>query len=483
MNTTRKYSARSNFGFTIASSAVAALSLAGFSVLAANLLSADDLGLVQSVRSFAAFFVPLLTLSQALAIQRYSAFSPPAANAISSGFGIFFILATSCFLLLLLFSLFAQAWLSWQIVTGLLLCSLLGGARLLEASFRADFRYLGAFVVKVGSSIAILGFGLGALLVLPTAQSSLWGLCVGGLTVNVAGFVWLASVVNFVPGSGQVKQQVWFGVGRVPAGLLKSANYTLPFVVFTASSDFESAAVFSLGILFVRSSEAMFAGVSPAVLQHSAVALMRSRESMRMKSTSDEASLGVFIAVLLEAVLVGTAAAMVVFVYFREPIVSILFGDAYVQHATAIATLASVMIPQAVTTTLRGAVDAVSDSPINTYVLSASLAVQILLGCFFGGQITLLSALTYSLLVATLISALMTLIVLRHQVWPFLSFSEFAKNSVLLLAVVLSCELVVFCVDSRGSPFLPAFSAIMVVSYLLFFLRPRWLSKIMRKRA
>lgn len=415
---------------TLAASLSLAFTLLIFNAAAARILGVEAFGLLQTVRQLATILVPILTLSQAIALPRFMASENRGDSAFVVGLEIFM---TICgFAALVVLALAALPHLSGEHREILVFASILalgmGNARLVESGLRGYHDTRRANLIKGPVNGLIHLAALLILVFFPHWSNAIVGLLIG---YGALMFLTLRLLIEARKKSSSEetnklrRKLLVFGLGRTPAGLLKSLVFGLPFIIFSVTSDFEGAAIFALGLYFVRVSEAVVTGISPSIVY----------QTVRLNSGGGDRRVPEFVASLTEGVAFLSAAILTFIVFWRVDIVALVFGDKYLDSITSIAMLSLAIVPYCLFVVLRGVVDVLHERPINTFIIALALLVEIGLVYALPQFMSHLDSVIVAVLSATIIMALGGVVSAGKVILTSFSFREWVKIVITIASV------------------------------------------------
>lgn len=466
---------REDLLLTLGASLSLAFTLLVFNATAARILGVEDFGFLQSVRNLATLVVPVLTLSQAIALPRFMATEARGDQAFVAGLQIFLVVATAGGVVVLILAPYLTAEHLTILALAAVLALGMGNARLVESGLRGYHSTRGANLVKGPVNGAIHLTALLLLLLYPDWISAIIGLLVGyGLLMVFALRLLLQAGARIRSEMiGPLRRRLFiFGLGRTPAGLLKSLVFSLPFLIFSAKSDFESAAIFAVGLYFVRISEAVVTGISPSIIYQTA----------RMKAGDTDETVSKFVNSLMEGVVFMSAAILIFIVAWRVEIVNLVFGPKYVEAVAPIAFLSFAIVPQCIFVVLRGVVDVLRDKAVNTLIMSLAVIAQVGLVFALATRMPLLDSVVIASLAAVSVMALGVIVSAFPAIRLGVSWLEWLKVALGLAVLVLSNILVGRLAAGWSGLFLGFVASLVVGGGLIAAFQHRWYALLFSRR-
>lgn len=468
-------SVRADFVLTIVSSLAMAFTLMVFNVLAANILTASELGKFQSVRNIAILLVPLVTLSQAISLPRHMAKGKYVLNYAFSSFAIFYTVSAILILLVYFFDNVLNDVAPKKESTIIICIAIgIGSVRLIEGFFRGLGKIYAATLIKGPINALVYGLVLISIVVNPTAFSAINALLISLSFIFVLSLFLYGRLLmtncrfNYMkkPFCGSLK----FGFTRTPAGLLKTIIITLPFVYMSSRDAFIEAAIYSVGLYFLRIIEVSVAGLNPSVVYQTSK--LHTHYPKKLKT---------YISSLLEGVILMSLLAVSFLNFWIEYLLLKLFGSSYEEYAFHILLLATVAVPQCIFLVLRGVVDTLYSTPWNTINLLVSVLLQAYVIFIYMPDSPIIHSSIVSVIVSTTLIATMTILLLRKHLVAGFVFSEYIKI-VLTVLTILSANYFVHFWSQDGI----ALVVSIVISGLLFiffvkFIKFRWVNVLFTK--
>ncbi len=451
-----------DFFSTALGSAFLTFSLIAFNLYLIYALSESSFGAVSYVRSVASTAVPLLTICVGVAFPALK-FRESMPSLISTYFWGF--LALSVISLVVFFGAISQFdiglldnvdLVAWSIMLGVGL----GCLKFLESFFRVSvgpvvsnaikgpvaFLFLLASLI-VWHALSWIGSTAEFFEVLPITF-----LALGVITLYVS----LRSKKEILFWSFDFKLISW-GITRIPLALLKNMHFLLPLVLVAEFLGLESAAVFSVGLFFIRSGESLIGGVSSSVVY----------QVSKIANNNDKKSALKLEAVLYELCFFVCPLYLIGVVFLGKFIIPFL-NNSYASSMFDSILIACSLLPYIVSVMYRGVLEAVSGFKSLYIPLLATIVFQLIADILLI-KLGLFNIKTVA--VVLFLSSLVLSVVIFVQAYSAISIERRAKNwHVRSLSAWLLISVAVMVIGATVKDFWVAVIAIVFCAAFLAFI-------------
>ncbi|WP_342075678.1 lipopolysaccharide biosynthesis protein [Yoonia sp. SS1-5] len=477
MTNSGKNLVRKDLLLTLAASASLAFVLIVFNALAARLLGKEAFGILQTARNLAVLFVPVVTFSLAIALPRYMAEQDDKHGHVAAAGQIFIAILGITAAIAAALMVFPVLPTPQQMLVPFVfaICVTMAAVRLVESVLRGHRKIGLAAFVKGPVNGAVHIFAFVVMLLIPTWQFAAFGL-IGGYAIAVVCGAILILRLRQPATSGTLtdirRRLLVFGAGRTPGGVLKSLVFGVPFAVLSAKGAFEAAAVYAIGLYFIRIAEAIITGISPSIVFQSA----------RIKKDEGEVKLSEFVNALLEGAVTMSIALLIFLLVWHVDIVTFLFGQGYENDMDLIALLAIALVPQCVFVVLRSVVDVTHDLPINTGVVAVAVIVQLLCLYIFSDSYPIGHVVTMATLIALFVIMAGTLLAAFPVLRLVTSRGEWAKIGATLVFLALVNSISAMLTAGIGAVVLVGVLNAAILIGSVVGLRHRWFFRLFSNR-